>query len=120
MKYTLEFELAGLPQIESNGSHSNFFAVNSRRRKWHRLVLETVKDKLPASPLAKANLTLTRHSLKEPDLDNLYGSFKPVVDGLVKAGVLLNDKQSNLVEYKVRWEKAPKNKGKVTVKVEAA
>ena len=36
-----------------------------------------------AKPLERARVTITRHGLKEPDTDGLYGGIKPLVDCLL-------------------------------------
>lgn len=48
-------------------------------------------EKMPDSPLTKASITLVRHSWRMLDYDGLVGSMKPVVDGLVRCGVLTDD-----------------------------
>jgi Holliday junction resolvase RusA-like endonuclease len=49
------------------------------------------KDKLPEKPLEKFLLSITRHGAKKLDYDNLIGSFKPAIDGLVKAKIIKDD-----------------------------
>lgn len=71
----------------------------------------------PAEPLERAHLILTRHSSSEPDFDGLAVSFKPVIDGLVEAGVLANDKSGNIGQPEYRWFKAPMKMGFITVEV---
>lgn len=71
------------------------------------------------SPLAKAKLTLTRHSSTEPDYDGLVSSFKPCIDALIMANVIENDRMSNVGKPTYLWELAPRNKGHITIKVES-
>jgi Holliday junction resolvase RusA-like endonuclease len=120
MTYTLEFSLDGLPKMVLNGSHSSYRAINAERRKWKDKVGDAVKGKEPEAPLKLARLVIIRHASVEPDLDNCFASAKPIVDGLVEAGILEDDKISNFVEYKCEWKKAKPKEGKITVKVEAA
>lgn len=68
--------------------------------------------------MAKAKLTLTRYSSKEPDFDGLCSSFKNVIDGLVEAGVIIDDKMSVIGQPTYAWVKCPPKKGKIKVVVE--
>lgn len=117
--YVLEFELKGLPTT-TNGSHGHWATKAKAKRKWIDAVMKYVaKEKAhPPEPLAKAKLTLTRCSSSECDFDNLVISFKPVTDGLVRAGVLTDDKPSVIGQSKYLWEKAKAGQGKIRVKVE--
>jgi hypothetical protein len=116
----IELEIAGLPKIITNGSKGSWRAAWGEARKWHREVHDALvlSRQLPPAPFRTARLTLVRCSLREPDADNLYASFKHVVDGLVKAGVLENDKPSNLPATVVRWQPARRNQGKIKITVE--
>lgn len=55
------------------------------------LIFGMVRGKLPATPLKKARITITRHFWRTLDYDGLVGSMKPIVDALVTAGVLVDD-----------------------------
>lgn len=114
----LKIEINGLPKILSNGSQKNFWARENHKKHWKRLTMLAVTaagwGSRPA--LTKAHAVFTRHSSREADFDNAVHSFKPVVDGLVQAGVLIDDKPSVLTrEY--RWEKASPKKGKITIEI---
>lgn len=50
--------------------------------------------KMPLKPLAKAKIKLVRHSHRMLDYDGLVGSMKPVVDALVSARILIDDRWS--------------------------
>lgn len=49
----------------------------------------------PRFPLEKCHAVITRHSSKTVDFDNMVTSCKPIVDGLVDAGIMVDDS----VEY---------------------
>ena len=87
-------------------------------RKWKKMVSLVVVGKKPSQPLKKAKLTLTRYSSVCPDSDGLVSGFKRIVDGLVEAGILENDKFVNIGMPDYRWEKALPKNGRVTVTVE--
>lgn len=118
--YKLEFSLSGLPK-RTNNNHSTWKARMAEARKWKGAVYVAVGAPLrPLKPLQLCRLTLIRHSSVEPDFDGLCSSFKHVIDGLIHAQVIANDKTSNFVDGRPEyiWKKAPRNKGFITVKVE--
>lgn len=73
--------------------------------------------KYQGPPLEKAKLKLTRLSTRQPDFDNLALSFKYVVDGLVKAGVIVDDKYEVIGESEYCWEKCKRDEQGVKVEV---
>lgn len=85
---------------------------------WRQKVVVFVGLKRPQSPLPKARLTLIRHSSQEPDHDGLVASFKSISDGLIDAGVIVNDKPSNIGQPTYMWQKARMKEGHIVVKVE--
>jgi hypothetical protein len=118
-RYVLELEIAGLPRMSnSSGRSTNRFVLKRERDLWKKLIWASVAGRLPAAPLKRARLTLTRLSSSEPDFDGLVSGFKFVVDGLVLAGVLANDKASNIGQPQYRWEKAPPKGGRIRIRVE--
>lgn len=118
----LELRLPGLPKSPNVLLRRHWSFVSREKSKWHKLVAsqidyETHKH-LGGEPLKKARLTLTRHSAREPDSDNLIASFKFVVDALVKCGVLLDDKPSVIGIPTYKWEKASPKNGHITVLID--
>jgi hypothetical protein len=118
--YTLTIEIPGLPSI--NTASNNHWRVRARHnRKWrHDTILSALAAGLPPEPLWKARVTCTRHSAREPDFENLAHSFKPLVDGLVTGGVLVDDNQQVIGQPEYRWEKAAPRMGRVTLEVVSA
>ena len=120
MSYRLKLELDGLPRmanIQSGKSHWRHGHAEAKR--WQQYVVAKVPYfAKPQKPLERARLTLIRFSSSEPDFDGLVRGFKSVVDGLVMAGVLANDKLSNTGQWNCHWEKAPPKKGRILVLVE--
>jgi hypothetical protein len=121
MSYRIEFELAGLPQmanIQNGKSHWRHQHKEAQKWKGAAMLAASSKGK-PPRPLTRASLTLTRFSSVCPDPDGLVRGFKHVIDGLVAAGVLENDRYSNIGMPHYRWEEAPPKKGFLRVVVEA-
>lgn len=120
MPYRLEFEIVGLPRMTNKSGKSGHWRVlHSEATLWKQLTGWAVrKHSRPPTPLKHARLTLTRHSSAAPDSDGLVSGFKHVIDGLVEAGVLENDRWINIGMPTYRWSKAPMKAGKITVVVE--
>lgn len=126
MEKVLEFEINGLPKMSNDGLRGTHWSVKKKEAdNWKRAVNNEVvhyfsfpetRDKFPGS-MEKAKLILTRFSSTSPDPDGLVSGFKHVVDGLVEAGVLKNDKISNIGMPEYRWEKCAPKKGKIRVEV---
>lgn len=114
------FSLHGLPKTTNSNSRRHWSHQYREATKWKKAVLVALNSArmLPDKPLAKARLTLTRFSSSCPDSDGLVSSFKHVIDGLVEAGVLVNDKFENIGMPVYQWEKCPPRKGFVRVMVE--
>lgn len=112
-------EIKGLPKIISNGSKGSWRGAWAEGNKWKRAIHEAlVINKISLeTPLEKAHLRLTRFSSIEPDFDGLVISFKHVIDGLVRAGVLANDKISNIGQPEYFWQKTKANHGKIKIEV---
>lgn len=100
-----EYRVPVLPELPNRKGQGHHWSREARYRKsWHWLVRCAVGNVRPAAPLAHARVVLTRHSRRAPDPDNLAASWKPVLDGLVRARVLLDDSPAH-VELASRWER---------------
>ena len=112
-------ELPGLPRLQGK---VHWRTVTTERATWKRAVWAHIMamDDLPVAPLARARLTFTRFSSKEPDQgDNIGASFKSCRDGLI--GFLIEDDTPEVVGTPLYlWEPAPPKKGRVSILVEDA
>lgn len=73
-----------------------------------------------APSIHKPKLTLTLYSLKEPDFDNLVSRWKPVIDGLVRSGVIEDDKLSVIGQPIFIWLQVKKlDQQGIEIKVES-
>ncbi len=114
--YHLLIEIPDLPLLPNRLQRSHWRAIQTHTKKWHILVYRQAARGIPLEPLQRAELVLTRHSATEPDPDNLMASWKPLIDGLQRVGILVNDKREN-VELDARWVKCKIGKGKVTIEI---
>lgn len=121
MTYYLHFEIKDLPKMANVASgKSHWRYAHQEATKWKDLVWGAVLEagnSRPRKPLPKAILHLVRYSSVEPDYDGLVRGFKSVVDGLVKCGVLINDKLSTTGPWICEWKKVKPKQGKIEVRV---
>ncbi len=114
----VEFTLFGLPKTINEIGRKHWSFKYKEAKHWKQLVYQIcVFHRIEALKLEKATLEFTRHSSREPDFDNLAGSFKHVLDGLVVAGVIKDDKPSVIGSPTFRWEKTKIKGGFITVKI---
>lgn len=117
--YVFEFEEGYLPKTTNGMTSFSWHQKHKESKKWNAIVcFHLIATESPKEPLKKAKLTLTRHSTTQPDYDNLVSSFKIVIDALRHNRVLAEDKMQNIGIPEYKWEKAKKNEGKITVRVE--
>ncbi len=114
--YHLLLEIPGLPLLPNRLQKSHWRAIQRHTKEWHALVYHHASRHVPPEPLQRAELILARYSTNEPDPDNLMASWKPLIDGLQRVGILVNDKREN-VELKAEWYRAKANQGKVTIEI---
>jgi Holliday junction resolvase RusA-like endonuclease len=89
----------------------------SERKRWRARVALEIGMRRPKSPCEKVKAVFTRHSARECDDDNLVASFKSCRDGIKDAGVIEDDTRKRIIAV-YRWEKAPQNKGFITIDIE--
>lgn len=119
MPYSLDLALPCLPVSLNRALRGNRAQYFRRNRRWDVLILSMCQRKLPPKPLEKARITLVRHSWRTLDYDGLVGSMKPVVDALVTAGVLVDDRWSVTGPWIVDQAFRPKKEGDLlTIRVE--
>lgn len=118
--YRLDFTLDGLPRLQTN-NYGHWSTRSKAAKEWHSRVFVAVNESesgFSETVLSRASLQFTRYSTTEPDFDNLVASFKPIMDGLTKAGVIADDKPSVIGSPVYRWEKAKRGEGRIRVVVE--
>ena len=89
-------------------------------KKLKNLVWLSVRENTPEAPLTKYKVVCTRHTIRPLDpFDNLPGSFKVIIDGLVEAKVIEDDKWTMADQITARQVKVSKKKDqKITVEVQ--
>lgn len=117
-----EFEIKQLPDLPNKTLYRHWRVRHKNTVKWKKLIFHECEDAgILNLNLEKAKITLERHSNREPDFDGIVMSFKPVLDGLVEAGVIVDDKSKVIGQPSYKWVKRPSSSGgmiKVRVEVE--
>lgn len=115
--YKLEIEVNFLPKPANQLLRRHWSLLTKEKNKCHNAVLIAIGPNKPDKPLQKAELHLTRCSSSMPDYDGLVSSFKYIIDGLVKAGVIVDDKPAIIGYPTYEWEKANRGQGTVRVRI---
>ncbi len=115
--YSIKFEVAALPQLPNARSQRSFWGLHNEKKNWVKHIGLATIGKRPDSPLKKSRVTFIRHSSRECDLDNLYGSLKAPLDALVRLGFIIDDKPS-VCALLAFWKKAPQKEGKLLIEIE--
>lgn len=114
-----EFEIHDLPKLPNATMYKHWRTKHQEAAKWKKLVVEACTyAKITKLQLHSATLSFERHSSREPDFDSLVASFKHVTDGLVEAGVIVNDKPSVIGQSSFRWIKEKQKNAKIRVCIE--
>lgn len=115
--YRLLLELPGLTKT-INHRHGNWRWAAKHNAYWRNLSkLNARMHPRPAKPLARCKIVFTRCSSMRTDFDNLVGSFKAICDGLIDAGIIVDDNDEVIVERIYKWEKAKAKEGKMRLEL---
>lgn len=108
-KYLLEVDIKSVPpslnQLLSKGwkfRHFNFLKIKNE-------IKAKVSGQVPAIPLKTFKLSIHRFATRQLDIDNFVASLKPIIDGLVLAGVIHDDNWTLLNDLEV-WQTKVKGK----------
>ena len=114
MTFEAQFELAGLPPM--NRQHKHWAVLGKLNKRWrHDAYIAMRAAGLPEGELKSVRVRYTRHSTREPDLDNAAAATKAIQDGICDA--LRFDDKPNQFTPEWRWEKARPREGKTTIQI---
>lgn len=89
--FELTIKYKGVPKSQNVILRQHFH----KRSKDFKIIYKDIENLceglLPAKPLSSALICITRNSNRYLDYDNCVASLKPIVDGLVRCGVLEDD-----------------------------
>ena len=111
------FEIDKLPKLPNRLLGSHWRVRSSHAREWATSVWAVTCKQRPREPWKKVRLVLERHSSMRPDHDGLCGSFKHVIDALVKCGIIEDDTPAHILSAEYSWIKASPKHGKIRVQV---
>jgi hypothetical protein len=115
--YWLTISIPDLPKTINAGGRTHWAVKAKEAQKWISWIAALTLTVKPPRPLPKAILALTRHSSREPDFDGLVSSFKHVIDGLVHAGIIQDDKPMVIGQPAFYWHKSKPKAGHVLIQV---
>lgn len=110
VSYKLSFELNELPPSLNVFMRMHF---RERAKVFKRIENQChllMAGKTPEKPLAKFLITFTRFTIRPLDIDNLVASFKPVLDSIVRAGVIEDDKWTGTDSFHYKRERVSEKK----------
>ena len=99
--------LPDLPPAAANpNNRSHHHTINKVRAKQHEEMIAYVLEQgRPDTPMERAHITITWRAKdkRTRDADNLFAAMKGSIDGLVKAGVLVDD-SAKYLSYSLYYE----------------
>ena len=100
--YSAYFVMAGGPPSNS-AANLHWRKKKKQKDHWFAMVRAELGSNIPPDPLKHARVTITRHSNKPLDGDNLHHGAKYILDALTKCGVIEDDKHHVIGMPNVRW-----------------
>lgn len=108
MRYYFETDFLPIPLNKKLRSHR--WKLLNETRSWQAVIYSQLTEK-PRRPIARAKITIIRSYYRMLDYDGLVGSLKPVVDALVKNGVIKDDGWPQVGRWDVDQQFRPKSEG---------
>ena len=115
--YSLDVTINYLPPLPNQMLRKHYLRIKRMNDKTRAQMFPLIMQGRPDAPLETAKITLIRGSSREPDFDGLVGSFKAVLDGLVKAGIIKDDKVSVIGQPTYLWERTSPKKGYIRIQI---
>ena len=117
-KYVLNITIPGLPATYNGIGRKSHWVAARNTQTWKQNVRLAVGRFLPAKPLERARVEIRRCSSNQGDYDGMVQAAKPVLDGLVECGVLIDDSPRIIGKPDYNREYAPRGKGFIRIQVE--
>jgi Holliday junction resolvase RusA-like endonuclease len=90
--YLLEIEIPTEATDSNRILGVNKYAKHSLFKRIKSDIAMLTHGKTPERPLESFKISITRHGARCLDYDNLIASFKPYIDGLKLAGIIIDDR----------------------------
>ena len=118
--YQIDLTFHELPPSLNVTLRKHWKAQRRVGKHWDDIVAQALIGKMPPAPLAQARITIVRHFWASMDYDGVVGSMKPVVDALVSAGVIADDRWKVTGPWIIDQKFRPKKEGPLlTLRVES-
>lgn len=111
----IEILLEGLPPTPNQLIRMHWAQVAKEKKRWRTMTYYQARSLRPQTPYRHVELTVVRGSSRGTDLDNVLAAVKPIIDGLVDAGILADDCPKVVQRIIPMWEKAPIRKGFIKI-----
>lgn len=109
-----ELRFEGIPYGPND--RINWQGLAQNRKKWRESAREAAKkQRIGKNDRIKVHCAVYRERLGLADEDNDRARFKPVIDGLVDAGIIPNDKRNYIVWGRMDEKRVDQNFGKVGI-----
>lgn len=116
--YSFSFELNELPPSLNVFMRWHYRKRASEFKRIENNCRKLILGNAPAAPLTSYQIIFTRHTIRPLDIDNLVASFKPILDSLVRSGVIEDDKWCTTDNLKYKQERVlKKDAQKITVQI---
>jgi Holliday junction resolvase RusA-like endonuclease len=103
----MKIELQHLPDrdLSPNKRLHHIPVYKAKRAAKEEMMWLVLEHGVPKEPMQKARIDITfvASDKRRRDLDNLFASMKPYIDGLVEVGLLWDD-SADRVTYTIRYE----------------
>jgi hypothetical protein len=103
-------DLDYIPKSLNVKLRSHWASQRRETRTWINIIAYHLDDK-PSQPLSKVKISIVRHSYRTLDFDGLVGSMKPVIDALVRLGVIIDDSWAVTGAWDITQKFRPKSDG---------
>ena len=111
--YFLQLQFIETPKSLNKTLRTHFHGRNSQHKSWQMKVHSETKWQKPPKPLEHARIKIIRNAHRMLDYDGLVGSMKPVVDALVRCGILKDDSYKVTGPWDVTQKFRPKTSGQL-------
>ena len=109
--YKLFFELPKVPPSLNKTFRTHYHVRNKLFKEWYTSVAIAVEGKQPPEPLDSCIIEIERCFYRFLDYDGLVASVKPLIDGLIHSGVILDDSYKITGPWKISQSFRPKKEG---------
>lgn len=109
--YFLELDLTKKPKSLNRKLRSHWTVKHRENQEWDTYIAMLTARRKPIAPLQKARVDFVWEYYRPMDFDGFVGALKPVVDALVSAGIIEDDKWDCIGSWTIDYKFRPKKEG---------